>query len=68
MSKMIKVLGKNVDETVLKTSLKDVLAKRGLTAQLIIEDKQVLKKRLAELRLRGEEYSDYGNVYKYAFF
>jgi len=66
--KIIKVLGQEVDENVLKTSLRDVLKKRGLTAHLIIEDKEELKKRLEELRLKGADYSDYGNVYKYAFF
>lgn len=67
-SKKIKVLGHEVDENNLKTSLKDVLTKRGLNAHLIIEDEIELKKRVDFLQQQGNDYGDYGNVYKYAFF
>jgi len=63
-SRKIKVLGHLVDENSLKTSLKDVLTKRGLNAHLIIEDKAELKKLIQQ----RDDSSDYANVYKYAFF
>jgi len=67
-SRKIKVLGHEVDENNLKTSLKDVLTKRGLNAHLIIEDEAALKKRIDFINQQGNNYSDYGNIYKYAFF
>jgi len=63
-SRKFKVLGHEVDENSLKTSLKDVLSKRGLNAQLIIEDKVELKKRIQQ----KDDDSFYANVYKYSFF
>jgi len=63
--RIIDVLGREVDENVLKASLRDVLKRRGLTTHLIVEDKKALEKRLAESR-RTEPI--YGNIYKYAFF
>lgn len=67
-NRKIKVLGHEVDESTLKTSLKDVLSKRGLNAHLIIEDEAELKKRIDFLHQQSNDYSDYGNIYKYAFF
>jgi hypothetical protein len=67
-SRIIKVLGQEVDETKLQTSLRDVLAKRGLTAHLIVEDERERKLGLGKPGIVGQEYLDYGNVYKYAFF
>ena len=61
--KKVHILGYDVQETDLRSSLRDILEKRGLTAQLIIEDEPALKRRLAE-----REPPPYYNIYKYAFF
>jgi len=66
-SRTIKVLEQEVDEKMLQNSLIDVLEKRGLRAHLIIEDEYELKKVSDRAKFQGD-YSDYGNIYKYAFF
>ena len=67
-NKTLNLLGKEVEEKMLKASLQDVLMKRGLTASIIIEDELELKKRMEEMGDRFNDYSDYANIYKYAFF
>ena len=67
-NKTLNLLGKEVEEKMLKASLQDVLMKRGLTASIIIEDELELKKRMEEMGDRLNDYSDYANIYKYAFF
>lgn len=66
--KVINVLGKNIDEKMLQASFRDVLKKRGITAQLVVKDGAQLKKMKERQSSLGNEYSDYGNIYKYAFF
>lgn len=66
--KTINVLGKKIDEKMLQASFRDVLKKRGITAQLVVKDGAPLKKVKKLQSSLGNEYSDYGNIYKYAFF
>ncbi len=63
--KVINILGHKVPEQQLKGSLKDVLSKRGLSANLHVE------RAMSDEELRvslGDDPPPYYNVYKYAFF
>ncbi len=59
----IEILGRKVREDSLQAVLKDVVAKRGLRAHLVLENEAEFQKRLT----KGPGF-DYANVYRYAFF
>lgn len=60
-SRTVKVLDFEVPENRLKESLLEVLGRRGLRAELVIEDHRGIEK-------LDPGYADYANIYKYAFF
>jgi hypothetical protein len=67
--RIIKILGKNVKESLLQATFKEVLKKRGVIAELVVKGKPQSKKSIEQLNtLRRRKAVEYANVYKYAFF
>ena len=63
-AKVVNIMGVKVSEAKLRESLKDVIAKRGIAATLILENTA----ELAKARPIGDDPPPYYNIYKYAFF
>lgn len=62
--KVVNILGHKVLEAELKSSLRDVLKKRGMSCMLIADKKMTIREKQS---LMKDDIS-YANVYKYAFF